>query len=123
MKNQILAVVLLAGFCAGYAVSSEAAQASYCEVIKVSGEAQLIRKGQAPANVQQGMMVQKGDTIVTGKASTVDLAFDPEWNNVTHLESDTRVTVRWFDPARLEMKSGDLYAKLEKLQKGSAFEV
>lgn len=104
--------------------SALAAESPYCEVVKVSGDVQLFRKGQAPTALTQGTKIEKGDTIVTAKGdSSADVAFDADWQNISHIGPNSRVTVRYFDPGRLELKSGDIYAKLERLPKGSSFEV
>ncbi len=110
-------------FTALFPASVIAAEAPYCEVVRVAGSVQLNRRGQAPADIQQGMMILKGDKLVVSKASSADLAFDPQWQNVAHLNENTRVVVRYLNPTRLEMVSGDIYSKLDSLPKGSSFEV
>ncbi len=96
---------------------------SYCEAVKVTGDAKLIRFGTPAVALEQGMSVHKGDRIVVGAASSVDLAFDPEWKNVSHLGENTRAIVRYLDPVRVEISSGDIYSKLDLLKKGTKFEV
>ena len=105
------------------ALPAFAADASYCEIVRVSGDVQLKRAGQPVSGVQEGMNIQKGDSFIVGKASSADLAFDPEWKNTARLNENTRVLVRLLNPARLQVMSGDLYAKLDRLPKGSTFEV
>ncbi len=104
-------------------VTAHADDATYCEVIKVSGDVKFRHVGQELAPLQQGTMLSKGDSIVVGKGSTADLAFDPQWQNVTHLNENTRALIRFMNPTRLEIASGDIYAKLDHLTKGSTFEV
>ncbi len=119
-KKYWFAAALL--FASTFSVSGASA-ASYCEAVKVTGEAKLIRFGKAATQLTQGMSVQKGDRISVGKGSSVDLAFDEDWNNVSRLSENTSAIIRYLDPVRIEIGGGDLYSKLDKLRQGSKFEV
>jgi len=103
--------------------AAEAAEAPYCEVVRVSGDAQLVRKGEPSVPLAEGAALVKGDQIAVGPGATADLAFDPAWENTARLNSNTRVTVQSLDPVKLSMVSGDVYSRLERLAPGSSFEV
>lgn len=116
-----LAALLWAGVAVGTAVAAE--DAAYCEVVSVTGDVQLLRKGQPAAGLAQGMALAQGDNLVVGKGASADIAFDPAWENTARLNSDTRVTLRSLKPVKLNMVSGDVYSKLDRLPQGQPFEV
>jgi hypothetical protein len=100
-----------------------AAPPTYCEVAQVAGSAKVVRLGKDAAAITQGMMLLKGDRIVVEKGGSVVVAFDPEWKNTTRLSENTHAIIRYINPVRIEIGSGDVYSKLDALPKGSTFEV
>ncbi len=119
----VLSVCLSFGACFLQGGVFAADQPSHCEVVNVSGDVQLVRKGEPVAALKQGMFVLKGDTLVVGKASSADLAFDEAWQNTARLSENTRVNMTSLEPVRLNMVSGDIYSKLDALVKGTSYEV
>jgi hypothetical protein len=125
MKKMSMAApaALLLSLVCGWSVPAAAAEEAYGEVVAVAGDVQLTRKGQASAPLAQGTMIEQGDRIAVGPASSADLAFDPAWENTARLNSNTLATVQSLAPVKLNMVSGDIYSKLERLAAGSSFEV
>jgi hypothetical protein len=126
MKNNflvILSAILLTAACLSPLNAFAADAAPYCEVIRAEGNAQLLRKGQEATPLKEGMALLKGDSFVLGAGASADLAFDPEWNNTARLIENTRMTLRSVSPVRINMTSGDVYAKLDKLPQGVSFEI
>jgi hypothetical protein len=124
MKKSFLSLLSLAAWMVFCALPAAASQAAYCEVVNVSGDAKLVRAGQAESALEKGDMILKGDRLIVGKDSWLDLAFDSEWKNTTRLSENTRALIRWLDPVRIEiLGQGDIYAKLDALPPKSTFEV
>ena len=123
MKNKTLFFLSLFLLATPFQFTAFANEAPYCEVVKVTGDVKFKQPGHDFAPLQQGMMLQKGDSISVGAGASADLAFDSQWQNVTHLNENTRALVRFINPTRIEIASGDIYAKLDHLTKGSTFEV
>lgn len=100
-----------------------AAEGPYCEVAGVNGDQVQLKRGNQISPLKTGDKLQKGDRLIIGKDSSVDVAFDEEWKNVVHVNQDSRLLLRFINPTRLELASGDVYSKLDNLPKGSSFEI
>lgn len=124
MKSKLFilaSALILMGAVAGSVIAAD--EAPYCEVVSVTGDVQLLRKGQPASSVRQGMSLLQGDGLIVGKAASADLAFDPAWENTARLNSDTRVSIKSLKPVKLSMISGDIYSKLDRLPQGQSYEV
>jgi hypothetical protein len=122
-KNWYLIILFAIAAAIGVSRVYAAAPPAYCEVTQVTGEAKLVRLGKDATPITQGMMLAKGDRIVVEKGGAVVVAFDPEWKNTSRLSENTHAIIRYLNPVRIEIGSGDVYSKLDALPKGSTFEV
>ncbi len=102
--------------------ASSSGKENQCEVMKIDGSGYLIKSGTRSA-LKEKMVLQAGDTLEVDKGSSVDLAYDREWKNVSRISENSRVKINEINPTKLVMIEGDIYAKLHALPKGSSFEV
>ena len=54
------------------------AQSPYCEVARISGSQVQVKRGGQTTDLKVGDMLGKGDSLIIGKDSFVDIAFDEE---------------------------------------------
>ncbi len=125
MKNIIkcltlLLIILLTPF----ANKAAAQPINVAEVVHAQGEVRLksttVRKW---IDVEVGMKVKEGDTIKTGTDSRAELAFGKNLKNIINVFSNSQLTVTKFQPGVINLTEGRVFTLIEKLDKGSTFEV
>jgi hypothetical protein len=107
-------------FCLGIAQADEE---FHCEVLTLQGKVTAMNPAGEVRTLKEGDLVASGEIVETAEVSSVDLAFDKEWKNVTRVESDSRMKVGRVFPTLLELNEGGVFAKLKSLPKDSSFEV
>ena len=95
----------------------------YCEVMALEGTATVSNETTSGKALVEGDLLKEGDTLEVAADSYVDLAYDREWNNITRVEENTKISVLSIYPTVLDLDSGGVYAKLKKLPKESSFDV
>ncbi len=93
------------------------------EVMHLEGTAFVTSRGSAKEPVREGDILKPGDVLEVGPKSSVDLAYDGEWNNVTTLDENSKVKIESIYPTVLYTDNGSIFAKLKSLPKGTTFEV
>jgi len=88
----------------------------------IEGAAYLV-DGALRTPLKEKMVLSAGDTIEVDANSSVDLAYDRDWKNITRVNENSRVRINGIFPTKLVMIRGDIYAKLRSLPKGSSFEI
>ena len=108
-----------------FAVSGPSARAEelYCEVMAVEGTATVTNQSESDKALQEGDLLKAEDVVQVGAGSSLDLAYDRDWNNVTRVEENSKIRIRSVYPAEMELASGGVYAKLKSLPKDSSFSV
>ncbi len=89
----------------------------------IQGTAYLVDADQNKTPAVEGQAVAEGDIIEVGEDSFVDIAFDPEWKNVSRLEEGSRISIRSLQNTELDLTKGSIYSKLKNLPRESSFEV
>jgi hypothetical protein len=76
---------------------------------------------------KSGDLVAQGDTVVTGKASMVDLVYGDKGiiriSENSNVKIETLIAAQESDTARLAMDKGKLFVTISRLKKESSFEV
>ena len=117
-------VSFMVGMCIGYSLSPYAMAADYyCEVMTVKGEAFVTQDNSMRKTLKEGDILKAGDFLEVEKGGQVDLAFDKEWNNITRIWESSQVKIRSIYPTGLMLDRGDIFSKLNKLPKGTTFEI
>ena len=119
MKRFLLGLFLITAL----TVASAHADEFYCEVMSVEGTATVTNTAVSQKQLVEGDALQPEDLIEVGAGGTLDLAYDREWNNVTRVEENSKLSIRSLYPTTLELESGAVYAKLKSLPKDSSFSV
>ncbi len=94
-----------------------------CEVMEVHGEVYLHNKNIGHHPLKQGDILKPGDTVEVTKDAQAHLAYDQEWNNVTTIEENSKMEIRSIYPTNLFIEKGAVLAKLNKLPKGTSFQL
>ena len=113
------ALFLISGFCAP---SLRAEENFQCEVLSLEGTATLINDSVSKP-LKEGDLISVGDRIETAAASSVDLGFDKDWNNVTRIEENSKAKITSVYPTVLVVSAGGVWAKLKALPEDSTFQV
>ena len=92
------------------------------EVVSVRGNAYVTGAERNHELLKQGDFIGVDDTVETPANGFVDIAYDKEWNNVSHLEGNTEATIRSVSPIELQLHNGAIFARLKSLR-GSTFSV
>lgn len=116
------AISLLAGLAALSSASPAFSEDYSCEVMAIQGTAKATSGG-ATRTLKQGDLLKADDYLETDADSHVDLAYDSDWNNVTRIEENSKITIRSIYPTDLALRQGGVYATLKKLPTGSSFQV
>ncbi len=121
MKRILLTLMAAALVCA-FGFRSHAA-----EILYVEGTVQVQSSTDSQWNkAEKGLAVDIGDVVRTARHSRCDIAFDAQKKNTVRLEEKTLVVlnssgVDYVD--KVELSRGRVYANLENIQSGLAFEV
>lgn len=121
MKRILLTLMAAALGCA-FGLRAHAA-----EILYVEGTVQVQSSTDSQWNkAEKGMAVDIGDVVRTARHSRCDIAFDAQKKNTVRLEEKTLVVlnssgVDYVD--KVELSRGRVYANLENIQSGLAFEV
>ncbi len=122
MKYTALKALLFAVALTWFASNAYSAD-YFCEVMTLKGAAFVTSEGTAKKPLAQGDLIKTGDFIEVESDSYVDLAYDKEWNNITRLGENSKMKIKSVYPTGLSLDRGDLFSKLQKLPKGTTFEV
>jgi len=94
------------------------------EIIFVKGEVKIQRAGEVEwVDAKKGMRLSDGDTAKTGKASSVEIAFDMDKKNVIRLEENSTAILRGRWLRQIELPNGRIRSLIRKLRKDSSFEI
>ena len=107
----------------GVMAASAIAEEFQCEVMSLEGTAYLSNAAVTKKPLQEGDIIQVNDVIDVGPGGGIDLAYDKDWKNVTHLEENTKVKIFSIYPALVHMDMGGVLARLKALPKDSSFQV
>ena len=94
-----------------------------CEVMSIKGSVHSVSDTGEKKIVKEGDLLKAGTTIEVDQDSYMDLAYDKQWNNVSRIGEDSKITIRSIYPTDVYMDKGDILAKLHKLPAKSTFEV
>ncbi len=117
-----LVPIVLFGFLLALGMEAMAADFA-CDVMNVQGKAYVTRAQEARHEIKQGDLLKQGDRIEVEKDSYVDIAYDKEWNNLSRIKENSLVAIRSVFPTTLDMARGDVFSRLNKLPKDSAFQI
>ena len=125
MKKYITSTVMLVFLCLVVFLSKAyAQQAQQAEVTHYSGTVEvLFKEADDFTGVQEGVMLEAGDTIKTGDSSSAELSFNDDNSNLVRLEEDTEVSLSLSVDEKLEMTTGEVFSTISNLPSGSAFEI
>ncbi len=95
------------------------------KIILVKGEPKIMKQGSSGWNICKiNIAVDNGDRIKTLKNEAVEISFSNKSARVVKIEESSDVFIRKCDsPYSIELLSGAAMAYLEKLPKGSTFEI
>jgi hypothetical protein len=104
------------------AAAAFAEDAPYAEVLSLSGPSQaLIAPSTTWAQAKTEMQLYSGDSIRTGDAAYVELAFNED--NVVKIDADSSVVVLLKDEEKIELLNGEVFCTVANLPRGSSFVV
>lgn len=115
----VLLLAVNAGLC-----ESAAQPINVAEIIYVAGTVKvksIVTKEWIDAEV--GMKVKEGDIVKTGADSKAELAFGEDLDNIIKIFQNSQLTVSKLQPGLLNLTDGRVFTLIEKLGKGSTFEV
>lgn len=94
------------------------------EIVLVKGDVKIQRAGKVEwFDAKEGMKLSDGDTAKTGKASSVEIAFDMDKKNVIRLEENSTAILRGRWLRQIELPNGRIRSLIRKLRKDSSFEI
>lgn len=116
-----LAVVLMAMFAMD--VTAKETERS-AKVIFVKADVKIQKAGKTDwVSAKEGMSLFDGDTIKTGRASSIELSFDKENKNIVRLEENSTAILRGKMLNRIELPQGRIRSLVKNLKRGSSFEI
>ncbi|MGB2705458.1 MAG: FecR domain-containing protein [Candidatus Omnitrophota bacterium] len=96
----------------------------FVKVISVSGSAEYLASGKTDwEELKVDMLLRSGDSVKTGKDSSVNIAFDGERENVVNIRSSTHVVLVLGEREKIELVDGEVFALIKRLPSGSSFEI
>ncbi|MGD2279346.1 MAG: FecR family protein [Candidatus Omnitrophota bacterium] len=99
------------------------ASAETVRVLSFAGDVKITPAGKAQAaGCKADMLLGSGDRVETGRESYIEIAFDRRKKNVVRIEERSDVVIRLADE-QIELVDGELYAVIERLERGDAFKV
>ena len=104
-------------------LSAAYAEGFQCEVMSIEGSAFVTNSEMTHQPIKEGDILKVNDLIEVGADSSVDIAYDRDWQNVARLEESSKIEIKNIFPTMLKMSYGGIYAKLKSLPKDSTFEV
>ncbi len=121
VKSVALVTVFLMGFSS--CVSPALAEAT-AKVLFMSGDVKVKPAGQDDwVEAYVNMELSGGDTIKTGWRAWVEIVFDENLKNITRIDDRTEIILSEVSPMRLNLMKGEVLSLVEKLDKGSTFEI
>lgn len=94
-----------------------------CEVMSIEGSATVTNAAASHRLLKEGDLLKASDLVEVGANSTVDLAYDKDWQNVTRLEENSKVEIQSIYPTTLKLAYGGVFAKLKSIPRESTFTV
>lgn len=105
-----------------FAAVAFAQDSPYAEVLSLSGPSQaLIAPSSVWTEIKTQMRLCPGDSVKTGDAAYVELAFNED--NVVKIDADSSVVVLLKDEDKIELLSGEVFCTVANLPSGSSFVV
>lgn len=93
-------------------------------ILFLKGEVEVKTPGKEWVKAYTGMSLSSGDTIKTGRGSWAELTFGDSLANLVKISANTELSLEQVFPIqRLNLMEGEIKALVEKLDKGSTFEV
>ncbi len=90
----------------------------------VKGDVKIAKKsGKDWKALENGMLVEEGDIILTAKNATASVTFDANYGNVSHLPGNTRAVFRSIEPTDIYLEDGTIYNFFDALPKNSHWKV
>lgn len=125
MKNiiswSLSAIFFLAAF---FVYSGDAVAAETAKILFLKGSVEVKRAGAGDwTTAYKNMELAGGDVIKTGRASWAEIALDKDLGNIIKVDANTEIALDQLLPVRLNLVTGSIYSLVEKLDKGSTFEV
>lgn len=119
MRNLILTVLFLALWSTAAGARNEA------KIFYVKGKPDIMKEGEAGWKAcRVDMRIDNGDRIKTERGEAAEIAFLSDKSNIVRIEQDSDVYVRKSEaPYRIELLNGSAMALINKLPKGSTFEI
>lgn len=94
------------------------------KVIFAKGDANVLKAGKTEwTTAKEGMLLSDGDTVKTGKGSSVELSFDKENKNIIRLEENSTAILRGKMLKQIELPQGRIRSLVKNLRKESSFEI
>ncbi len=121
MKKNIVAILMLS-LTLTLSTSALAKKVYHMEVVESVGDVAAIFEG-TNRNLSKGDLLTTNEYILTGEASRVIVALDQDWNNVIHIDANSKVITTSLYPTGFYMNFGSMLAKLDALPTESTFEV
>lgn len=120
MRRALILSFLIVFFCASSAECREDVK-----IFFVKGEPKIMRDGSDSWGLcKVDAIILNGDRIKTAKAEAVELSFSRKKMNVVRINEESDMFIRKTEnPYSLELLNGKAMAFLEKLPKGSTFEI
>lgn len=106
-----------------FAAAASWAEDFYCEVMAVQGSVLKTNAAASETAVAEGDLLEIDDLIQVGASSSVDIAYDKDWNNVIRVEENSKIKIRSIEPGVVDLDEGGLFATLKSLPKDSTFDV
>src|SRR4051794_1903128 len=74
------------------------------EVMALEGQSYKVTPSGAKTSLNEGDVLSAGDQIEVGTEGSVDLAFDSDWQNVSHIEAGSSVKIVEIYPTKMTLE-------------------
>lgn len=118
-KTFILLSVLVIGiFLSSFGFSQEVG------IISSVGDAKVeVSPGTGLKACKPGLALKEGSKIVTGKDSSVEIAFNKDLSNMVEVGENSHVIVKLEGDEKIELINGEIFSVIEGLEPGEGFKV
>ena len=94
------------------------------QIFNFKGDVRSLKKGLDQwTMIQKGQGIEAGDQILTGKASTLDIAYDRYYLNIARIDENTRAEFISIEPTVVRLEDGTIFSVLDALKPGSKYEI
>lgn len=114
----LLGLLVLGVFLTNSALSQEIG------VISSTGDARVeVTPGSGLTECKPGLLLKEGSKVVTGKDSSVEIAFNKDRSNMVEVGENSHVIIKLEGDERIELINGEVFAVIEGLEPGEGFKV